>query len=218
MPWGLTDDKSTLVQVMAWCHQATSHYLSQCWPSSMSPYGINRQQCVNVHQSLCVCLVLSKPWNVIYHYSLILHTALITWKCGLIVSKHNIKLNLHCRCGIMLLDTFTLIFSYNGSMNTQSLIHLPLAPHMPQWNGLSLVQAMACPLIGTKPLPESMLTYCISWTLRNKLQWNSNENTQFFIYKKTFEYVFCEMAVILSGGDELTSDAGMHLWTSSSLV
>ena len=24
----LTDDKSTLVQVMAWCRQATSHYLS----------------------------------------------------------------------------------------------------------------------------------------------------------------------------------------------
>ena len=33
-------EKSTLVQVMAWCHQATSHYLSQCWPRSMSPYGI----------------------------------------------------------------------------------------------------------------------------------------------------------------------------------
>ena len=31
MPQDLTDDKSTLVQVMAWCHQATSHYLSQCW-------------------------------------------------------------------------------------------------------------------------------------------------------------------------------------------
>ena len=28
----LTDDKSALVQVMAWCRQATSHYLSQCWP------------------------------------------------------------------------------------------------------------------------------------------------------------------------------------------
>ena len=28
-----TDDQSTLVQVMAWCRQATSHYLSQCWPS-----------------------------------------------------------------------------------------------------------------------------------------------------------------------------------------
>ena len=37
MPWHLTDDKSTLVQVMAWCRQATSHYLSQCWPISVSP-------------------------------------------------------------------------------------------------------------------------------------------------------------------------------------
>ena len=25
---------STLVEVMAWCHQAPSHYLSQCWPRS----------------------------------------------------------------------------------------------------------------------------------------------------------------------------------------
>ena len=29
MSMGFTD-KSTLVQVMAWCHQATSHYLNQC--------------------------------------------------------------------------------------------------------------------------------------------------------------------------------------------
>ena len=28
----LTVDKSILVQAMACCHQATSHYLSQCWP------------------------------------------------------------------------------------------------------------------------------------------------------------------------------------------
>ena len=30
------DDKSTLVQVMAWCRQATSHYLSQWWPRYIS--------------------------------------------------------------------------------------------------------------------------------------------------------------------------------------
>ena len=46
MPLDITDDKSTLVQVMAWCRQATSHYLSQCWPSSMSPYGVTRPQWV----------------------------------------------------------------------------------------------------------------------------------------------------------------------------
>ena len=42
----LTDDKSTLVQIMAWCRQATSHYLSQCWLSSLSPYGVIRPQWV----------------------------------------------------------------------------------------------------------------------------------------------------------------------------
>ena len=35
-----TDDKSTLVQVMDWCRQVVSHYLSQCWPRSMLPYGV----------------------------------------------------------------------------------------------------------------------------------------------------------------------------------
>ena len=29
---------------MAWCRQAISHYLSQCWPRSMSPYGVTRPQ------------------------------------------------------------------------------------------------------------------------------------------------------------------------------
>ena len=56
MPLDLTDDKSTLVQVMAWCRQATSHYLSQCWPRPMSPYGITRPQWVNtlkLRQSGC---------------------------------------------------------------------------------------------------------------------------------------------------------------------
>ena len=48
MPQGLTDDESTLVQAMAWCLQATSHYLSQCWLNSLSPYGVASAQWVNV--------------------------------------------------------------------------------------------------------------------------------------------------------------------------
>ena len=47
MSLDFTDDQWTLVQVMAWCRQATSHYLSQCWLSSLLPYGIDRPQCVN---------------------------------------------------------------------------------------------------------------------------------------------------------------------------
>ena len=42
VPQNTSDDESTLVQVMAWCRQATSHYLSQCWPKSMLLYGFTR--------------------------------------------------------------------------------------------------------------------------------------------------------------------------------
>ena len=50
-PQNLTNGQSTLVQVMAWCCQATTHYLNQCWPRPMSPYGITRTKCVKTsHQ------------------------------------------------------------------------------------------------------------------------------------------------------------------------
>ena len=47
--WGISQHKSTLVQVMAWCHQASSHYLSQCWPRSMSPNRVTMPQWVKAH-------------------------------------------------------------------------------------------------------------------------------------------------------------------------
>ena len=42
MPLHLTDHKATLVQVMAWCRQATNPYLR-----SLSPYDVTRPQWVN---------------------------------------------------------------------------------------------------------------------------------------------------------------------------
>ena len=51
MPLDLTDAKSTLVQVMAWCRQATNHYRSQCRPRSMSQNGFTRPQWVNKRDS-----------------------------------------------------------------------------------------------------------------------------------------------------------------------
>ena len=35
----LVDGQSTLIQVMAWCRQATSHHLNQCCPRFPTPYG-----------------------------------------------------------------------------------------------------------------------------------------------------------------------------------
>ena len=43
----LTDDKSTLVQVMTWCPQAASHYLNKCRSRFMSTYGVTRPQWID---------------------------------------------------------------------------------------------------------------------------------------------------------------------------
>ena len=40
---------------MAWCRQATSHYLSQCWPRSLPPYDVTRPQWVK-------CLAFTWEW------------------------------------------------------------------------------------------------------------------------------------------------------------
>ena len=47
-----TDDQSTLLQAMAGCRQATSHYLSQCWPRYMTPYDVTRPQWVKDESAL----------------------------------------------------------------------------------------------------------------------------------------------------------------------
>ena len=71
MPRDLTDDKSTLVQVMAWCRQATSHYQSQCWPRSLSPYVVTRPQWVK--RQPCACRYPSTTWCLLF--------------CGTVITK-----------------------------------------------------------------------------------------------------------------------------------
>ena len=49
----------------------------------------------------------------------------------------------------------------------------------------------------------------------NKLQWEFNKNTQLFIHEYAYENIVCEMAAILSRGDELNnvlSRAVFQLW------
>ena len=60
VPQNPIDNKSTLVQVMAWCRQATSHYMSLCWPRFISPYGVTRPQWVKPHvlcSQRCSCYI-----------------------------------------------------------------------------------------------------------------------------------------------------------------
>ena len=52
-----TNNQSTLVQVMAWYCQTTSHYLSQCWPRSLSLYGVTRPEWVNGDSGRWICQI-----------------------------------------------------------------------------------------------------------------------------------------------------------------
>ena len=64
IPRDFTDDKSTLVQVMAWCHQASSHYLNHCWPSSVPPYGITGPQWVKLYEGSCITKLIPHESDV----------------------------------------------------------------------------------------------------------------------------------------------------------
>ena len=63
----LTNEKSTLVQVMVWCCLATSHYLSQSWPRYMAPYGITTPHkelsSKLVNKETCIAIQTSTHWG-----------------------------------------------------------------------------------------------------------------------------------------------------------
>ena len=106
MPLNLSDEKSTLVQVMAWCRQATSHYLNQCWPRSPTPYGVIRPQWVNIIHNHCLHLhnsshqhpvmnMTTLHGNLLYEYDsyrplLSSHVLLLIVKKWELVFKRNI--------------------------------------------------------------------------------------------------------------------------------
>ena len=63
---------------MAWCRQATSHYLRQCWPRSMSPNGVIRPQ-------------LIKADCCIYFVCLLSHYCVQKWLVACFVPSHYYK-------------------------------------------------------------------------------------------------------------------------------
>ena len=75
----------------------------------------------------------------------------------------------------------------------------PSAAYIHQRMGSTLVQIMACCLLGAKPLSKWMLVV-VNWTLGNKLQWNLNQNLNFFIHQNVFENVVCKMGAFLARG------------------
>ena len=135
----LADDKSTLVQVMAWCRQATSHYLSQCWPRSVSPYGVTRPQWVINHwlSDRIRNYIPVKLWDVITH----------PW-LNLLRLRQN---------GRHFSDDILKYIFLNENVWISIKISLKFVPKVPINNYPALVQIMAWCWPGDKPLSEPMM-------------------------------------------------------------
>ena len=100
--------------------------------------------------------------------------------------KSNLSQMMKLANGSVVALHWSCIFCYTGTGNINS--SHPSAAYIPRWIGSTLVQIMACRLFGT------------NWTLGNRIRWNLNQNTNFFIHKNAFENVVCELAAIFRGG------------------
>ena len=73
IPQTLTKEKSSLAQIIAWCHQATSHYLNH-FTQIILPYGITRPQWVKSIFSYNLIQFYSEDDGLIHQWPL-----LLTW-------------------------------------------------------------------------------------------------------------------------------------------
>ena len=103
----LIDDESTLAQVMAWCLTAPSHYLSQCWPRSISPYGLTRLQWVN-HQTWAE-FILEKIKIYLHFFIISQH-----WICADSWNRSSWKARTcwSCKANIMVADDLVIQSNY----------------------------------------------------------------------------------------------------------
>ena len=63
--------------------------------------------------------------------------------------------------------------------------------YMRNWTGSTLVQVMACRLLGAKPLPEPVVTYCQLDPQEQTSVNFFNRNPNIFIDENTFENAVC---------------------------
>ena len=153
MSLDFTDDQSTLVQVMAWCHQATSHYLRQCWPSFMSSYGVTRPQwvkCDTAQESQWHSILCSKRRKCPPYILQIQKTS---------------DLLKHCSFPISSLSPSHIPSRWNLISQLNSL--WPSDAIWQQRSGSTMVQVMACYLMA----PSHYLNQC--WLTISEVQWHS---------------------------------------------
>ena len=175
IPHNPFDEMLTLLQVMAWCRQATSHYLSQCCPRYMASLGHNElphwflvDMAVNLGAS---------PWNTF---------------CWLNLRVFPVK-PLRCQgiCNTMWIKHQCLYYLWTTQMNHisemyQGTNHDQSLPKRKPWINIdvarsSLVLIMAWSLCSPKPFSEPMMDYCQLDIYDINFSDIFNQNTTIFI-------------------------------------
>ena len=142
-----------------------------------------------------------------FFQNVILFSNLAHQKCNIFVWKWFNTMNVWSPLWILMAWCFSTRASVTTVLTTHPCVSRclrvnsspPSAAYMRQCIGSALVQIMACHLFGTKPLSKPMLGYCHP-KLRNKLQWNFNQNTKLLINEIAFENIVCKMTTIFSRG------------------
>ena len=149
MSLDLTDDKSTVLQVMTWCCQATSLYLSQNWPRSLLLVGVTRLQWGNMQVMTWCCQATSHYLSQYWPRSLLPHGVTRPQRVNSLRLRQN-------RCHFAD-DVFQCNF-WNEKFWIPIKISLKFVPKGPINNIPALVQIMAWCRTGDKPLSGPMMT------------------------------------------------------------
>ena len=156
MPQNPTDEKSTLIQVMACCRSASSHYLNKFGPRPMSRYRHTRPQWVNIMEA---------GTKLPPHCRQQLQKHFIEWKV-----LHFNSLKPRQNGSHFADDIFKCIF-LNENDWIPIEISLKFVPKGPINNIPALVQIMAWRLSGDKPLSESMMVRLPTHICVTRPQW-----------------------------------------------
>ena len=170
---------------MAWCHQATSHYLSQCWPRYMWPYGMARSHtfwsifpssfkmgfvnCSTYGSYIPhIILVIASVFEAVLFFQSISEAIMLDSWC---------RMKLWSKLALVLLSWHFVwkLVLHNINVHGQRKCLLQwdfsfyLSPMKPgdectfQETSWSLVQVMVCLLFSTKSLPEQIHEGIMTW-------------------------------------------------------
>ena len=138
---------------MSWCRQAPSHYLNQCWPTSLTTYGVAIPQWVKV-------LIFQDTPHHPPQPSLAMLS--ILWTCLFILT--------HWGRDKMADDIFKCLF-LNKNVWISLKISLKFLPKVRNNNIPTLVQIMAWRRPGDKPSSEPMMVSLLTHICVTRPHW-----------------------------------------------